>query len=112
MSKKYIDADKLCEIMQMSIHMIELAIEFYGLNDDEVVQQELKAYKDILNGIKEQPAADVRENVHGAWFGDDDGSVFECNVCGLAWLLNDGTPEENEMNFCPKCGADMRGKES
>ena len=94
MSKKYIDADKLCEIVQMSIHMIELGIDFYELNDDEVVQQELKAYKDILNYIKEQHAADVRENVHGAW------------------LLNDGTPEENEMNFCPKCEADMRGKES
>jgi len=24
--------------------------------------------------------------------------------CGVAWVIIDGTPEENHMNFCPQCG--------
>lgn len=26
------------------------------------------------------------------------------STCGLSWWLTDGTPAENNMNFCPKCG--------
>lgn len=64
---------------------------------------------DIIEVLKLIPSANVRENVKGEWFGDRScDSVFECNMCGLAWQLNDGTPEENQMNFCPKCGANMR----
>ena len=24
--------------------------------------------------------------------------------CGLTWSLEEGGPEENGMNYCPKCG--------
>ena len=24
--------------------------------------------------------------------------------CGAAWWLCEGTPSENNMNYCPKCG--------
>lgn len=37
-------------------------------------------------------------------------NVWKCSVCDKYWLLNDGTPFDNEMNFCPRCGADMRKK--
>jgi DNA-directed RNA polymerase subunit RPC12/RpoP len=36
---------------------------------------------------------------------------YRCSVCGEEWYLEDGTPKQNNMNFCPKCGADMREKE-
>ena len=36
---------------------------------------------------------------------------YRCSVCGEEWYLEDGTPKQNNMNFCPQCGADMRGKE-
>lgn len=39
---------------------------------------------------------------------DDD--TYECSQCGEPWTLIDGTPEENNMKFCPNCGADMRGE--
>lgn len=72
---------------------------------------ELNMLKAVLYNLSVMPPADVRENVHGKWFYDRScESVFECNICGLAWTLNYGTPEENNMNFCPKCGADMKGK--
>lgn len=37
-----------------------------------------------------------------------DGDVYyECSFCGEPWFLEAGTPPENNMNFCPKCGARM-----
>lgn len=36
---------------------------------------------------------------------------YRCSVCGEEWYLEDGTPKQNNMNFCPRCGADMRGTE-
>lgn len=35
---------------------------------------------------------------------DEHHDFWECQKCGLAWQFNDGGPEENEMNYCPKCG--------
>ena len=54
------------------------------------------------------PSADVRENVRGEWKRTVTGHQY-CSSCN--WF-----PEENEMtgffyDFCPNCGADMRGEE-
>ena len=51
------------------------------------------------------------EKKKGHWKDFDCGNSYECTYCGEIWTLNDGTPEENNMNYCPKCGADMRGKQ-
>lgn len=40
------------------------------------------------------------------WIESDHGSYI-CSACGEDWVLNDGTPEENHMNYCPRCGAIM-----
>ena len=39
-----------------------------------------------------------------------DGEQYECSECGVLWEFNDGTPEDNEAYFCPKCGAKMKGE--
>lgn len=40
---------------------------------------------------------------------DDDANTWECNKCGVEWVLEAGTPEDNEMNYCPKCGREIIG---
>lgn len=36
-----------------------------------------------------------------------DGYVYECSECEVMWEFDGGTPQENEMYYCPKCGARM-----
>ena len=43
---------------------------------------------------------------YGGW-GD---TYYRCSICGEEWFLNDGKPKDNNMNFCPKCGADLQEK--
>lgn len=52
------------------------------------------------------------ERKEGHWIPHEgiDGDIqYECSECGVLWEFNDGTPEENEAYFCPKCGVRMRG---
>ena len=34
-----------------------------------------------------------------------DGSLFECSNCGEAWEMTCGSPADNNLCFCPRCGA-------
>lgn len=63
----------------------------------------------IRRRIRQIPAADVRENIHGNWVGIDDFpyEVFECDRCGY---IIEFAIKEHLANFCPNCGADMRGE--
>lgn len=64
--------------------------------------------------IDEQPTLspdDVRGV--GEWKAWEDyyGSiVYKCSVCGEDWDMIDGTPEDNDMNYCPNCGSAMKGE--
>ena len=59
--------------------------------------------------LKEIPPADVRPVVRGEWILKTDDFDFvdgKCSVCSYT----DSFFEENWLyNFCPNCGADMRG---
>lgn len=62
--------------------------------------------------IKRLSAADVSPVVHGKWKEENpdylDGDPFYiCSICGETWNLEAGTPKENNMNYCPNCGAKM-----
>ena len=68
-------------------------------------------FYEILKAIQDVPPAEP-ERKTGKWITTDDGwdgEYFVCSVCGCPWTLIEGTPEDNGMNFCPNCGADMRG---
>lgn len=43
------------------------------------------------------------------WRDDPDANVYECSACHEPLQLNEGTPEENNFNFCPFCGLPMIG---
>lgn len=52
------------------------------------------------------------ERKKGEWLykpNEYDDDTYECSQCGEPWTLIEGTPKENNMNFCPNCGAEMRG---
>ena len=84
-----------------------------GLIIQQVVDR-LAAIEDILGD--EYELADVAPVRHGRWerrnmgLWDED-YAYVCSVCGEVWNLIDSTPEDNNMNYCPNCGALMDGKE-
>ena len=36
---------------------------------------------------------------------NDDWIVYECSNCKELWTFDDGTPADNNYNYCAKCGA-------
>lgn len=84
-------------------------IEGYRERDGSIVSpDELPEYQ----RIERLPAADVRENRHGQWLHVMDGAeckCWECSECREQWIFEEGrTPYDEEVYFCPSCGADMR----
>ena len=76
---------------------------------DVDVESFKRGWNDALEAVLENSeTADVRENVHGNWIGIDDEpcETFECDRCGF--VLDDWI-QGAFYNFCPNCGADMRG---
>lgn len=62
--------------------------------------------------IDEQPTIEP-QRIKGRWeiIEDWDGDeLYRCSECLSMFTLIDGTPEDNDYNFCPCCGADMRGE--
>ena len=96
---RYIDADKL--LNRMKRDPLFSIVERYG----------------VSGVIEAEPTADVQEVKHGKWkqkaWVDEEMEVREdvlvtkCSECGMRtyWLKG-----EKLWNFCPNCGADMRGK--
>ena len=95
---RYIDADKLKII--------------YASKD-------IEKYADAFNKLVDNiPTADVRENVKGKWIEDNSrekSMMWRCSVCGrIAYYPTIGQRKSYKKhcgyNFCPNCGADMRGE--
>ena len=66
----------------------------------------------IVGELNCVPAVDAAPVVPARWLECEDGwgdCHYQCSECGCEWCLNDGTPEENGMKFCPNCGAKMDG---
>ena len=60
----------------------------------------------IMDAVNNLPPAQP-EPQEGHWIkheSPDGGEQYECSLCGVLWEFTDGTPEDNEAYFCPKCG--------
>lgn len=56
--------------------------------------------------IREMPAADIVEVVHGVWAENDDDTI-ECSCCNAVFDLV--CLEPDDFRYCPHCGAKMDG---
>lgn len=65
----------------------------------------------IIGTLEEVPTANVRENVHAKWIVEEvysnwsDWTNVRCPVCRRVF------EKFYRSNFCPNCGADMRGEQ-
>lgn len=57
-----------------------------------------------------QPALDTFGKWDEVSDDDQDEGRFVCSVCGYEVFVFSGTPKEDGMNFCPRCGKMMAGK--
>ena len=100
---RYIDADKLKETWYTKHNITEedRGACFVG-------------YSEVPRFIDNAPTADVRENIKGEWIDAPnrefcfraDFKTIKCNKCGYNMPKCDSFVN----NFCPNCGADMRGE--
>lgn len=91
-----------------------------NLEDDKMNNAEhcepvtIQIMERFIRYVKEFPAADIQPVKHGYWeevidYGGWGDTHYRCSVCGEEWYLEDGKPKDNNMNFCPHCGAKMDG---
>ena len=85
--------------------------ETIDLEIPKSMQHILLDYKRVLkeieekNKIKEQKECTFRE------YGAEEG-LWYCSNCHDEWLFYEGTPEENNLKYCPHCGAKVIKYES
>ena len=92
----------------MFTHLFECG-EYIGEDTREVSIMNAEKALDVIETL---PSAEP-EQKKGEWLhkpNEYDDDTYECSRCGEPWTLIEGTPKENNMNYCPNCGADMRGE--
>ena len=60
----------------------------------------------IRDMVSRFPTADVATVRHGRWIIDNVNGKIACSDCGCIYLGYNG---RLPPNYCPNCGADMRG---
>ncbi len=61
----------------------------------------LKENEELNKKIKEQKECAFRED-------RTEECLWYCSNCHDEWLFYEGTPEENNLKYCPHCGARIR----
>ena len=87
------------------------------ISRESAINAVYEAYADgesAYDALDKLPAADVRPVVKAEWYGEADGyadgelvyDMWSCPICGKRF---EEWEEKPDWNFCPNCGADMRG---
>lgn len=111
-----IDGDELIKKMNLAISMMSGMMKALDAEEDEGLQMELKAYRDIRDGIKEEPTIEP-ERKKGKWiYGEDITALsvdgYRCDKCGyfVPWdYTHKSIDYIKEYHFCPNCGCKMEG---
>ena len=82
------------------------------MTKDEAIKDIRENIKPIVGGKSLDMAIEALEHNRGEWqvYYDEDSpqdGIWKCSICGYIRLIDDISP----TNFCPNCGADMRGDE-
>lgn len=102
---RLIDADALLMNMNLAIAILEGTMKNLGLQDDAECQMELKAYRDIRDGIKDEPTIEpiAERETTTVTIGKTRGGRtewYECDNCGA--------PVHPEDRYCSECGRRLK----
>jgi len=98
MAKEYIEREILFNTLQLAAK----ASDAMGRHASAGI------YASAASLVAEQPASDVAPVHRGEWVEFDGVGTYQCTYCGEPFILVEGTPRDNEYNYCPKCGAYLR----
>ena len=95
-----IDADALEAVMRVAINGMKLTAKIFGISDEDEAKATLKAYEDILNGIKEQPTVEAA----GCWVPCSDHlpeeyEVLCCDIRGEIMIGHPFSTSESSTGF-------------
>lgn len=103
---EYIDREKATEIIKEKQKEL-CPVGRYGRNyvyDSD--REKYDVWEDIIDAVRNIPAADVAPVVHGKWVWRTE-NEYRCTNCGRHTRIFD-VMDEPAYNYCPYCGADMR----
>ena len=86
-------------------------IKFIFKDNKELITSSV-ARNAMIGLVERAKTVDAESVRHGHWIkmdGYDGDEYYDCSECGMSWFLEAGTPEDNEMAYCPKCGAKLDG---
>jgi predicted nucleic acid-binding Zn-ribbon protein len=87
---------------------VEEEREIKGELEEEIVQLRAEI-TDLRAEITDLEQKDNKEVCH--WTEEEDGDNDYESECGMYFSINAGTPIDNNMHFCPKCGNKLTVKE-
>lgn len=77
----------------------------------ELIEKLVLCVVDTVENIDWDKAIEAyKERPTGKWIEQTDyvgDTYYECSVCKEPWTTIEGTPMQNFINYCPKCGARM-----
>ena len=108
---EYISKTKFEELMRKKARN---NFDLYYADKSKHYHDKAIGYNTAADEAHDFPTADVQPVKHGYWeeltdYGGWGDTHYRCSVCGEEWYLEDGTPQQNNMNFCPRCGSRMDG---
>ena len=85
---------------------------------DYLIQQQADEIERLRREVKKQQDKMIelakKLPKRGKWTEIEDydgGFYYQCSVCGEEWYFTEGTPADNNANYCPRCGAKMEVQE-
>ena len=98
----------MSEVRPVDANALKKAVnDFYDNSFEGIVSSDLITFAEAVDEfIDDAPTIEERPKGKCARQSDDYYDYYECERCGIAVGLDD------IRNFCPNCGADMRGEEN